>query len=73
MITHSLETCQWKLLLESFSRLFQGDYGNGKDDDGDDDDDADDQDGDDDDDDTMLHSVRIFTPLPLLGVSREFR
>ena len=56
----------------SFSRLFQGDYGNGKDDDGDDDDDADAQDGDDDDD-TMLHSVRIFTPLPLLGVSREFR
>ena len=62
-----------KASSESFSRLFQGDYGNGKDDDGDDDDDADDQDGDDDDDDTMLHSVRIFTPLPLLGVSREFR
>ena len=55
-----------KASSESFSRLFQGDYGNGKDDD------ADDQDGDDDDD-TMLHSVRIFTPLPLLGVSREFR
>ena len=57
-----------KASSESFSRLFQGDYGNGKDDD----DDADAQDGDDDDD-TMLHSVRIFTPLPLLGVSREFR
>ena len=61
-----------KASSESFSRLFQGDYGNGKDDDGDDDDDADAQDGDDDDD-TMLHSVRIFTPLPLLGVSRAFR
>ena len=52
IIHHQFRNLPMKASSQSFSRLFQGDYDNGKDDHGDDDDDNDqDGDGDDDDDD----------------------